>query len=99
MNAVLDACAMIAPLRGEPGESVVWAHLANPAATCYAHAINFCEVYYDFFRAADELTAGNAIRDLKALGIIERIDFEQEFWQQAGKIKAVYRRISLADCC
>ena len=53
MNRVLDACAMIAFLRGEPGADVVRAILHNPSDACYAHAINLCEVYYDFVRAAD----------------------------------------------
>ena len=99
MINVLDACAMIALLRGEPGEDIVWAHLSDPAGTCYAHAINLCEVFYDFFRDADELTAKSAIEDLKALGVIERNDFDEGFWQEAGRLKAVHRKVSLADCC
>jgi hypothetical protein len=40
MNCVLDACAMIALLRAEPGEDVVWAHLGDPNNLCFAHAVN-----------------------------------------------------------
>jgi PIN domain nuclease of toxin-antitoxin system len=96
---VLDACAMIALLRRELGETVVWRHLNDPTATCYAHAINFCEVYYDFYRDAGEPEAQSAINDLKSLSVVERNDFDQAFWQEAGRLKAVHRKVSLADCC
>lgn len=99
MIYVLDACAMIALLRRETGETVVWNHLTDPAATCYAHAINFCEVSYDFYRDAGEMAAQSAIHDLKALGINDRSDFDEAFWQEAGRLKAVHRKVSLADCC
>ncbi len=40
MIYVLDACAMIALLLGEPGEDVVWAHLLEEDASCVAHSVN-----------------------------------------------------------
>lgn len=98
MICVLDACAMIALLRREQGEAVVWNHLTDPTASCYAHAINFCEVYYDFYRDSGEPAAQSAVNDLKALGVIERNDFDQAFWQEAGRLKAIHRKVSLADC-
>lgn len=33
------------------------------------------------------------------LGIEERNDMDSEFWRKVGEIKAIYRRVSLADCC
>jgi predicted nucleic acid-binding protein len=97
MIYVLDACTMIALLRREPGEDVVWAHLSDPNNTCFAHAINLCEVYYDFHRDAGAAAAENAIEDLKALKVIERSDFDEAFWKDAGKLKA-RGKVSLADC-
>ena len=97
MNCVLDACAMIALLRAEPGEEVVWAHLLDPAHTCYAHALNLSEVYYYFHRNAGEAAADAAIEDLRYLGVIERGDFDEAFWKDAGKLKAG-GHIALADC-
>jgi PIN domain nuclease of toxin-antitoxin system len=44
MNCVLDACAMIALLKAEPGEDVVRAHLLDPDGAVYAHSLNLCEV-------------------------------------------------------
>ena len=97
MNCVLDACAMIALLKAESGEAVVWAHLLDPNNTVYAHSLNLCEVYYHFHRNVGEAAADGAIEDLRYLGVIERSDFDEAFWKEAGKLKAG-GKIALADC-
>jgi PIN domain nuclease of toxin-antitoxin system len=97
MNHVLDASAMLAYLRGETGALVVDAVLRNPADRCYAHAINLCEVYYDFLRSANAVTAQQVLFDLFADGVIERKDLSRHFWQRVGQHKA-RGGISLADC-
>jgi PIN domain nuclease of toxin-antitoxin system len=94
---VLDASAMIAFLRDEPGALVVETLLTNGADSCIAHAINLCEVYYDFFRSSDEATAKSAIADLEDLGLIVREDMDRTFWQEVGRYKAT-NKVSLADC-
>jgi PIN domain nuclease of toxin-antitoxin system len=93
---VLDASAMLAYLNGEPGSVVVDRLLRDPQHDCYAHAINLCEVYYDFMRRADEPTAEQAIADLLSVGVNERDDLDPAIWREAGKLKAG-RRLSLAD--
>ncbi len=45
MTCVLDACAVIAFLRGEEGADAVTSLLLNE--DCMAHAVNLCEIYYD----------------------------------------------------
>jgi predicted nucleic acid-binding protein len=94
----LDGNAMIAFLRGEPGANGVRLLLRDANNVCYAHAINLCEVYYDFARAADAATARAAIQDLIAHGVVPREDLDAVFWQLAGDHKAIHRRVSLADC-
>jgi PIN domain nuclease of toxin-antitoxin system len=94
---VLDASAMLAYLRGENGASIVVTLLNNPEETCYAHAVNLCEVYYDFLRRTDEYIARQAIADLIADGVNERRDMNGRFWRKVGQHKA-RGRISLADC-
>lgn len=97
MILVLDASAMIAFLRDEPGAAVVEAVFTSGTDTCIVHAINLCEVYYDFIRSSDEPTARSAIADLESLGVIVREDMDRNFWQEIGRYKAT-NKASLADC-
>lgn len=98
MNYVLDACAIIAFLRDEPGADVVGSILRDPANSGAMHAVNFCEIYYDFLRASNAKTAKNVVRDVSAIGIKLRKDVSQPFWMEVGRLKASIRQISLADC-
>lgn len=97
MIYVLDACAMIAYLNNEPGADVVEAAMIDPANQCYAHGMNLCEVFYQFHRAGGESAATGAVSDLHSMNVIERADFDQAFWQDAGRLKAG-GGVSLADC-
>lgn len=97
MPFVLDACALIAFLRKEPGAEVVRAVLTG-RDLCMAHAVNVCEMYYDFIRAESEAAARAAIRAVESTGVIVREDLDAPLWQQAARYKARPRRISLADC-
>jgi len=95
---ILDACAMIAFLRKEPGADLVRRVIVDSANVCYAHAINLCEVYYDFWRVGGKSAAEQSIEDLLLFGIIEQNDFDTDFWKEVGRVKAD-NRASLADCC
>lgn len=97
MIYVLDACAVIAFLTGEGGADVVENALLDANSQCMIHAINLCEVYYDFHRAGGESAADGAVADMRTLGLAERDDFDEPFWKEAGKLKAG-GKISLADC-
>lgn len=44
MNRVLDACSLIAYLRGEPGAALMRRILRDSESTCFAHALNVSEV-------------------------------------------------------
>ena len=96
MIYILDSCAMIAYLRSEIGANVVQ-KIIDSVNTCYAHAINLCEVYYDFWRVGGRATAEQAIEDLLVLGVVEKNDFDRFFWKKVGEIKA-NNKASLADC-
>jgi len=98
MIFVLDACAMIAWLRNEPGADAVDGAIRDVNSTCFAHGINLCEVFYDALRRTDESRAQSVLKDLAAVGVVTRNDFDETFWQEAGRIKAAHR-VSLADCC
>lgn len=96
--SVFDACALIALLEDEPGGEVVETLLAEENRRCLIHVLNVCEVYYHIYRRADKDRAA------KLPGIVESHGFElvdslsPALWQQAGQLKAEWRRISLADC-
>jgi uncharacterized protein len=85
MSAVFDASALISFLRDEPGASAVQNLLSLPQS--YVHALNLCEVYYDFWRAATQEAAESAITDLIALGIVERNDMDSSFGVKLGTSK------------
>jgi PIN domain nuclease of toxin-antitoxin system len=84
MKVVLDASALICFVRNETGADLVEAHFRDSTAELYAHSVNLCEVYYDFFRAKSSDAAENVIVDLIAAGIRERSELDGPFWRQAG---------------
>lgn len=98
MIYVLDSGAMIAYLRNESGGPVVDRILTDTAHLCYAHAVNLCEVYYDFLRSSNESDARGAMSDLFAAGVLPREDMDAALWQTAGHLKVDPGKISLADC-
>ncbi len=98
MNLVMDACALIAYLHAEPGAEIVKESLSGSFDVCLAHAINLCEVYYGIRREFGEQAAQQAVAKLRKAGLSIREDMDGQLWQAAGRIKADYRRVSLADC-
>ena len=93
---VLDASAMIAFLRAEPGGEIVFNLLIKKPPACLAHAVNLCEVFYDFLKAGGETAARSVISDLRAMGLLVREDMDEVFWQAVGRYK-VAGKIPLAD--
>jgi predicted nucleic acid-binding protein len=98
MNIVLDAGAMIAFLRGEPGKEVVRDHLSDAGNACHAHALNLCEVHYDFIRLAGDRAAKAALRDLRRVGVRPARSLSAGFWMRVGYLKGTIRKVSIADC-
>ena len=97
MNVVLDACAVIAYERDEPGADVVEMFLVGDD-TCWIHAINLCEVYYDFLRVGGPDAAEQVLTDLEGFNVLVVTMTEEGLWKLAATYKATLRRISLADC-
>jgi len=95
-TCVLDACALIALLRSEPGGGEIRSLLADETCSCFIHAVNLCEVYYDCLRNYDEMQADQMLADLTLCGLLLREDMDVGFWKKAGHLKA-RGRISLAD--
>ncbi|MBD2296449.1 PIN domain-containing protein [Anabaena sphaerica FACHB-251] len=98
MNIILDACALIAFFRNEQGAEIVEHYLSDNQYICMIHAINLCEVYYNFLRTGGNTIADALVEDIQSLGLVIRDDLNVSFWRQVGGYKASIRRISLADC-
>lgn len=95
---VLDSCAVIAFLQREPGAEIVAEILKDPRHRCLLHAVNACEVYYDTYRRSGEADA-SAIEELLETTGVELLEtLPSALWRTAGKLKAEWRRVSLADC-
>ena len=98
MSSALDACGLAAFLRQEPGWEVIANLIADPNEPCYVHAVNLLEVYYDTRRMSGELAAQAAVEDVIAAGVEVRDDLDRAFWEDAGRIKADFARVAVADC-
>lgn len=98
MNIVLDACAVIAFFRGELGAEVVEQYLLDAEYSCSIHAVNLCEVYYDFLKGDGVQEAERITQELVDAGVNIHSDLDDAFWRAIASYKASIRRISLADC-
>ncbi len=98
MVKVLDSGAMLAFLRDEPGGAVTEALFLDPTTLCVAHAVNLCEVFYDFLRTSGEVAAQKAIADLLIIGLQIQEDMDAEFWQSVGRLKVNPGRIAPERC-
>ena len=96
---IFDACALIALSEKEEGANLLASFLEDDENTCFVHSINLCEVYYRAYRNNSKQEAIELIEGFLKLGLILRDDMDIEFWQDAGELKAIHKRVSLADCC
>jgi predicted nucleic acid-binding protein len=92
----LDACAVIAYLRGEPGAEILTNLIAQPYVFLTMHVCNLGEVYYDFFREDGPGAAQTAWSRTLELPLALRRDADDGFIQRVGTIKVV-ERVSFAD--
>lgn len=97
MKYVLDACAVIAYLRGEPEADHVEKLLVRPSSVLTIHSVNLLEVYYKLASYGGESTANEAIDDLAALGVQVHEIVDKPLWLRAGFFKMRYPFLSLAD--
>jgi predicted nucleic acid-binding protein len=95
----MDACALIAFLRDEPGAEAVTAVLKcakqGKAEICM-NSINLLEVYYDIYRNVGKTKADEELLMIKELPIVIQSELTDRVFNEAGRFKASYR-ISLAD--
>ena len=96
---VFDACALIALADDEEGADLLEGYLDDENNECYVHALNFCEVFYHARRKGTDAEAKELIEGFLEIGLIERNDLDKTFWQEVGTLKAIHKKVSLADCC
>ncbi len=96
---IFDACALIALADDEEGADILEDILVNEDNECYVHSINLCEVYYHAHRNSSEKQAKALVEEFLDIGLKEQNDFDTAFWQEVGNLKAIHKKISLADCC
>jgi PIN domain nuclease of toxin-antitoxin system len=97
---ILDACALLAFLNKEDGWEKVMGLLTEAIAgnaQVSMHSINLIEVYYDRLRLGDarKLDAFILAAFESPIQIVDTIT--RPLLDEAARIKAVFRRISLAD--
>jgi len=94
---ILDACALIAVQRGEPGGDMVIDRILASASGALMHGLNVCEVFYDDLRRDEKATISRLLTDLARLEIRIEWGFGESLVDRTARIKAHWRRISLAD--
>jgi predicted nucleic acid-binding protein len=99
VNYVLDACALIAYLKAEPGEGIIGNLLKSAKAeekALYMSIYNLLEVYYGFYKEKGAETARAIIQNVYRLPvtIIDRVTLPM--LDEAARLKASHR-CSLAD--
>ncbi|MDR0491740.1 MAG: PIN domain-containing protein [Oscillospiraceae bacterium] len=96
---VLDACALLALLRNEPGADKVAAAINaanNGNAEIIMHKANLLEVYYDVYRSIGKEKADLILSEIKKRPIKINAEITDEVFKEAGRLKASYK-ISFAD--
>jgi PIN domain nuclease of toxin-antitoxin system len=101
VNYVLDACALLAFLNKEDGWEKVRKLLVEAAhagdTQVYMNSVNLLEVYYDRLRLGDTLRLSEFFT-LAFESTIQIIDtISRPVLDEAARMKAVFRRVSLAD--
>ena len=96
---ILDACALVALLKNEPGADEV-AAIINEAykgkARVSMSKLNLLEVYYDVYRSVGKENANEVLLEIMKRPVTIVSNIGDEVFAEAERLKASYR-ISLAD--
>jgi ribonuclease VapC len=96
-KSVLDAYALIAYLKEEPGHSKVKALLASEEVDLFVNSVNLGEVFYIFARSHGMRAAEYFLTIILPSLPITVLDNSLEDVIQAARLKAVHA-LSFADC-
>ncbi len=93
---VIDACGLIAYLRGEGGGDKLRELFRDDNNKFFIHSVNLGEVYYDTLRFSGQETAQELFEDVSKLPITVIWELDVSLIQLAGKYKTSYK-ISYSD--
>ena len=96
---ILDACAMIAAIKKENGALVVadlYEEATSGEVVLSINKVNLLEVYYGFRRESGKESADAILKSVRD-SVVKIADVRYAVLKEAGRIKAEYPRISLAD--
>jgi predicted nucleic acid-binding protein len=96
---VLDACAVVSLLKNEDGADIVadiYRKANKGEARLFMNRINLYEVFYGFYRDMGQEYALKILNNIEA-SAVKISELDREIMLEAGRIKAVHKRISVAD--
>jgi predicted nucleic acid-binding protein len=100
MTHVLDACALIARIKNEPGADVVEGLLGQAVAgeiDLCINVVNLVEVYYGFMKEMGEDRAREIMQTIQDT-VIEVIDTTNgPVFEEVARLKSTLKNFSLAD--
>ena len=89
-NYVLDACALLALLRNEPGADIVADALntaVNGETEIIMNKVNLLEVYYDLYRTLGKDKADEILTEIKKRPLTINAEITDEIFEEAGRLK------------
>lgn len=91
---VLDASALLADIKDEPGAAAVRDAMQKADAGLFMHAVNASEVAYHLIRFGLPPTPAFQLAAPKGVVLVE--DLERRLWQRSAVLKAEYRNLAFA---
>ncbi len=92
----LDASALLADIKGEPGAETVRGMMREAADGLFMHAVNAGEVAYHLIRFGLPPIAAFRLAAPKGVVIVE--DMERRLWERSAVLKAEHGNLALGDC-
>jgi len=97
---VLDACALVALLKGETGAEKVdrfFQQAVLGEATLYISIVNLLEVYYGFARDIGIAETVDMLNNIENTPLVVVDTISRKVYHEAARIKGTHRKLSLAD--
>jgi PIN domain nuclease of toxin-antitoxin system len=97
---VLDACAMVAMLKGENGAKEIddlFQQTVQGKALLSMSIVNLLEVYYGFIKDVGITETNNILNTIQYTPLVIIDTISQKTYHEAARLKGTHHRLSLAD--